>query len=190
MLPGDEELLKDNTVDFISFSYYFSQISTTDAAWEKTDGNLVVACKNPYLKTSEWGWQSDATGLRITLNQLYDRYRKPLFVAENGLGATDVLEKDGSVHDPYRIKYLNDHIIAMRDAIDDGVPLFGYTIWGIIDLVSCGSIEMTKRYGTIYVDCDDSGNGTFRRYKKDSFYWYRDCIKSRGKNLVSSAAQT
>ena len=183
MEPGDEEILKENTVDWVSFSYYFTQLSTTDSAWEKTDGNLVVAAKNPYLKSSEWGWQMDATGLRITLNQVYDRYHLPIFIAENGLGATDVVEEDGSIHDPYRIEYLRDHIKAMKDAIEDGVDLFGYTPWGIIDLVSCGSIEMTKRYGVIYVDCDDEGNGTFNRTKKDSFYWYKKCIESNGEDL-------
>jgi len=183
MEPGDEEILKENTVDWVSFSYYFTQLSTTDSAWEKTDGNLVVAAKNPYLKSSEWGWQMDATGLRITLNQVYDRYHLPIFIAENGLGATDVVEEDGSIHDPYRIDYLRDHIKAMKDAIEDGVNLFGYTPWGIIDLISSGSIEMTKRYGVIYVDCDDEGNGTFNRTKKDSFYWYKKCIESNGEDL-------
>ena len=183
MEPGDEEILKENTVDWVSFSYYFTQLSTTDSAWEKTDGNLVVAAKNPYLKSSEWGWQMDATGLRITLNQVYDRYHLPIFIAENGLGATDVVEEDGSIHDPYRIDYLRDHIKAMKDAIEDGVNLFGYTPWGIIDLISSGSIEMTKRYGVIYVDCDDEGNGTFNRTKKDSFYWYKKCIESNGGDL-------
>lgn len=181
--PEDAEILKAGTVDFISFSYYFSQVSTVDDAWEKTDGNLVIASKNPYLKTSEWGWQEDPCGLRITLNQLWDRYRKPLFVAENGLGATDVLEKDGSVHDPYRIAYLKGHVEAMREALEDGVDLIGYTMWGIIDLVSCGSIEMSKRYGVIYVDADDEGKGSFRRYRKDSFWWYQRCIASQGCDL-------
>ena len=183
MEPGDEELLRENTVDYVAFSYYFTQVSTTDAAWEKTDGNLVVAAKNPYLKASEWGWQKDATGLRITLNQVYDRYHLPLFVAENGLGAIDTPDADGAIHDPYRIEYLRDHVKAMKEAIIDGVDLIGYTTWGIIDLVSCGTIEMSKRYGVIYVDCDDFGNGTFKRSKKDSFYWYQRCIESNGEEL-------
>ena len=181
--PGDKEVLREHTVDFMSMSYYFTQLSTTDAAWEKTDGNLVVSSKNPYLEVSDWGWQSDATGLRITLNQMYDRYRKPLFIAEYGLGALDKPEADGAIHDPYRIKYLRDHIIAMKDAIEDGVDLFGSTIWGIIDLVSSGTIEMSKRYGVIYVDCDDDGNGTFKRSRKDSFYWYQGVIASNGEKL-------
>ena len=178
----DYQILKENTVDYISFSYYFTQVSTFDESWEKTDGNLVIAAKNPYLETSEWGWQKDATGLRITLNQLYDRYNKPLFVAENGLGAKDIVE-NGQVHDPYRIEYLKDHIKAMKDAIEDGVDLIGYTMWGIIDLVSSGTMEMSKRYGVIYVDADDEGHGTYDRLKKDSFYWYKKCIASNGENL-------
>lgn len=178
----DKKILKENTADFISFSYYFTQVSTCDEAWEKTDGNLVVSNKNPYLPTSEWGWQMDATGLRITLNQLYDRYQKPLFIAENGLGAHDILE-NGEVHDEYRIAYLRDHIKAMRDAIEDGVDLFGYTMWGIMDLVSSGTMEMSKRYGVIYVDADDEGQGTYQRYKKDSFYWYKRVIETNGAEL-------
>lgn len=177
---GDAELLAAYPVDFVAFSYYFTQVSTAEEDWEKTGGNLVVANKNPYLKSSEWGWQMDPIGLRITLNQLYDRYHKPLFIAENGLGAVDVLEEDGSIHDDYRIDYLKSHISAIGDAIEDGVDVFGYTMWGIIDLVSCGSVEMSKRYGVIYVDADDEGKGTFQRYKKDSFYWYQTCIKKNG----------
>ncbi|MBQ1534780.1 MAG: family 1 glycosylhydrolase [Erysipelotrichaceae bacterium] len=183
MKEGDRELLKAYPVDFVAFSYYFTQVSTASEDWEKTDGNLVIANKNPYLESSEWGWQKDPTGLRITLNQVYDRYQKPVFIAENGLGAVDTLEEDGTVHDPYRIDYLRSHIEAMKEAIRDGVDLFGYTMWGIIDLVSCGSIEMSKRYGVIYVDADDEGRGTFDRYKKDSFYWYQKCIASNGEDL-------
>lgn len=177
---GDAEVLAAYPVDFVAFSYYFTQVSTADESWEKTGGNLVVANKNPYLKSSEWGWQMDPTGLRITMNQLYDRYHKPLFIAENGLGAVDTLESDGTIHDPYRIDYLRSHVEAMSDAIEDGVELFGYTMWGIIDLVSCGSVEMSKRYGVIYVDADDQGTGTFKRYRKDSFYWYQNCIAMNG----------
>lgn len=180
---GDKEILKENTVDYLSFSYYFTQVSTADEGWEKTDGNLVIANKNPYLKSSEWGWQKDPTGLRITLNQMWDRYQKPLFIAENGLGAEDTLNDDGTIHDDYRIDYLRSHIEAIKDAIEDGVDVIGYTMWGIIDLVSCGSIEMSKRYGVIYVDANDKGEGTFNRYKKDSFYWYKKCIESNGNDL-------
>ena len=121
-------------------------------------------------------------GLRITLNKLYDRYQLPLFVAENGLGAFDQLE-DGTVHDAYRIEYLKNHVEAMRDAIADGVDLIGYTMWGIIDLVACGPLTMDKRYGVIYVDRDNEGNGSNKRYKKDSFHWYKVCIASNGKNI-------
>ena len=151
---------------------------------EKTDGNLIVANKNPYLKTSEWGWQMDPIGLRITLNQVFDRYQKPIFIAENGLGAEDHQEKDGSIHDPYRIDYIRQHIKAIKESLIDGVPVFGYTLWGIIDLISCGSMEMKKRYGVIYVDQDDSGNGTLKRYKKDSYYWYKKVICSDGEDLL------
>ena len=183
METEDKEILAKYTVDFISFSYYFSQVSTTSDNWQKTDGNLIVANKNPYLKTSEWGWQMDPIGLRITLNQVYDRYQKPVFIAENGLGAHDKVESDGSIHDKYRIDYLREHINAIHEAIKDGVPVFGYTMWGFIDVVSCGSMEMRKRYGVIYVDQDDAGNGTLKRSKKDSFYWYQKVIKTNGEDL-------
>lgn len=181
--PGDLELLRTYTSDIISFSYYFSSVSTTDTTWKTTDGNLVRGKVNPYLERSEWGWQKDPLGLRISLNQLYDRYQKPLFIAENGLGAADRLVSDGTVHDPYRVDYLRDHFAAMKAACGDGVELLGYTMWGIIDLVSCGTVEMRKRYGTIYVDVDDEGHGTFNRYRKDSFYWYKKVIASNGEDL-------
>lgn len=180
--PGDEEILKAGTVDFLSFSYYFSQVSTSDQGWEKTAGNLVMANKNPYLETSEWGWQKDPVGLRITLNQMYDRYQLPLFVAENGLGTSDIVE-DGKVHDPYRIDYFRGHVQQMKEAVIDGVDLIGYTWWGIIDIVSCGPLTMDKRYGMIYVDLDNGGIGTGERIKKDSFYWYKKCIESNGEDL-------
>lgn len=183
MEDGDLDLLKKYTVDFTAFSYYFSQVSTTDLSWEKTGGNLILANKNPYLETSEWGWQMDPIGLRVTLNQVYDRYRKPVFVAENGLGAIDHVEPDGSIHDLYRIRYLREHIRQMKEAVIDGVPVIGYTMWGFIDLISCGSMEMSKRYGVIYVDQDDAGNGTLKRSKKDSFYWYKKVIASNGEDL-------
>lgn len=183
MQPGDRELLRDNTIDFTAFSYYFSQVSTTEQGWEKTSGNLILANKNPYLETSEWGWQKDPIGLRITLNQVYDRYQLPIFIAENGLGAVDAIEPDGAIHDPYRIDYLKAHIEQMREAVRDGVEILGYTMWGFIDLVSCGTMEMRKRYGVIYVDQDDAGNGTLERRKKDSFYWYQKCIATNGEDL-------
>lgn len=180
---GDDEILAANTVDFLSFSYYMSLVSSTDQGLEKTSGNLVTGYKNPYLKASDWGWQIDSVGLRISLNQMYDRYHLPVFVAENGLGAYDKLEEDGTVHDDYRIAYLKAHIEQMKEAVMDGVDVFGYTMWGFIDLVSCGSMEMSKRYGVIYVDRDESGKGSNERFKKDSFYWYQKCIRSNGEVL-------
>lgn len=181
----EKEILRQGTADWVGYSYYQSSIdSAHKEGMEMTNSNLITAVKNPYLQSSEWGWQKDPVGLRISLNQMYDRYHKPLFIAENGLGAVDKVEADGSIHDPYRIDYLRDHIRCMRDAIvEDGVDLFGYTMWGIIDLVSCGSIEMSKRYGVIYVDCDDWGKGTFERKKKDSFAWYKKCILSNEEDL-------
>lgn len=181
--PGDKELLANNTVDYVSFSYYFSQLSTTDQGWEKTSGNLIMANKNPYLETSEWGWQMDPIGLRVTLNQVYDRYQLPMIIAENGLGAHDEMTPDGKIHDPYRIAYLATHIAELKKAMGDGVDLIAYCMWGIIDIVSCGSMEMSKRYGVIYVDQDDAGNGTLSRTKKDSFAWYQKCIRTNGNDL-------
>lgn len=138
---------------------------------------------NPYLERSQWGWQIDPTGLRIALNAIWDRYQKPVFIAENGLGAIDTIDEEGKVHDPYRIDYLKRHFQALADAIEDGVDLRGYTMWGIIDLVSSGTIQMSKRYGTIYVDCDDEGKGTYKRIKKDSFDWYKNVISTNGAGL-------
>ena len=184
MEDGDQELLKDNTVDFISFSYYSSRCTSADPDMNKqTEGNVFATLKNPYLKASEWGWQIDPLGLRITLNSIYDRYQKPLFIVENGLGAKDELI-DNTVEDDYRIDYLRQHIQAMSDAIEiDGVELWGYTTWGCIDLVSASTGEMSKRYGFIYVDRDDQGNGTNKRYKKKSFDWYKKVIESNGEDL-------
>lgn len=183
MEPGDEELLRENTVDFLSFSYYASQIASVNEDFEVTTGNMAGSVyANPYLEKSDFGWSVDNMGLRITLNKLYDRYQLPLFVAENGLGAFDQF-KDQTVHDDYRIEYLKKHVEAMRDAIEDGVDLFGYTMWGIIDIVSCGPLTMDKRYGVIYVDRDNDGKGTNKRYKKDSFEWYKKCISSNGEDI-------
>ena len=184
MEDGDQELLKDNTVDFISFSYYSSRCTSADPDMNKqTEGNVFATLKNPYLKASEWGWQIDPLGLRITLNSIYDRYQKPLFIVENGLGAKDELI-DNTVEDDYRIDYLRQHIQAMSDAIEiDGVERWGYTTGGCIDLVSASTGEMSKRYGFIYVDRDDQGNGTNKRYKKKSFDWYKKVIASNGEDL-------
>ncbi|MEF2966666.1 6-phospho-beta-glucosidase [Paenibacillus sp. M1] len=180
---GDDEILKAHTVDFISFSYYMSLTISADPNGEKAEGNLFGGVKNPYLETSDWGWQIDPTGLRITLNHFYDRYHKPLFIVENGLGAYDKVEEDGSVHDGYRIDYLRRHIEQMKETIADGVDLIGYTSWGPIDLISMSTSEMSKRYGFIYVDQDDEGNGTLKRSKKDSFEWYKRVIATNGEEL-------
>ncbi|SJX71498.1 6-phospho-beta-glucosidase [Enterococcus faecium] len=185
MEPGDAALLKEHTVDFISFSYYSSRVSTTDnELLEQTAGNIFASVKNPYLEASEWGWQIDPLGLRITMNDIYDRYQKPLFIVENGLGAVDTPDENGYVEDDYRIDYLAAHIQAMKDAVElDGVDLLGYTTWGCIDLVSAGTGEMKKRYGFIYVDRDNEENGTLARSKKKSFNWYKKVIDSNGENL-------
>lgn len=182
MEPGDQEILKEYTVDYISFSYYSSRLTSTDPDVNaQTGGNAFATLKNPYLEASGWGWQIDPLGLRITLNSLYDRYQKPLFIVENGLGAVDTLEADQSIHDSYRIEYLREHIQAMKDAVNiDGVELLGYTVWGCIDLVSASSGEMRKRYGFIYVDKEDDGEGNLCRYRKDSFAWYKRVIESDG----------
>ena len=179
----DLEILKKYPVDFVSFSYYSSRCASANPELNIADGNVVKSVKNPYLKASEWGWQIDPLGLRITLNTLYDRYQKPLFIVENGLGAKDVVEEDGSINDDYRIAYLREHISAMNEAIKDGVDLLGYTTWGCIDLVAASTGEMSKRYGFIYVDKDDNGNGTLKRYKKKSFYWYKKVVESNGEEL-------
>ena len=182
----DKKILKEGTVDFISFSYYSSRCVSADPEVCKNyaKGNAVFASvKNPYLKASEWGWQIDPLGLRITCNTLYDRYNKPLFIVENGLGAKDIIE-DGKIQDTYRIDYMREHIKAMNAVInEDGIPLLGCTFWGIIDLVSASTGEMSKRYGMIYVDKDDKGEGTYNRLKKDSFFWYQKVIKTLGEDL-------
>jgi len=181
---GDLEILK-YTVDFISFSYYASRCVSTDAEVnaKMTEGNVFASVKNPYLPASEWGWQIDPMGLRITLNTLYDRYQKPLFIVENGLGAVDQIEADGSIHDDYRIDYLAKHVEALKEAMHDGVDLLGYTPWGCIDLVSASTGEMKKRYGFIYVDLDDQGKGSRKRMKKASFDWYQKVIRTNGDDL-------
>ncbi|QJT81624.1 glycoside hydrolase family 1 protein [Kosakonia sp. MUSA4] len=179
----DREALK-STVDFISFSYYMTGCVTTDDALnQQARGNILSMVQNPHLASSEWGWQIDPVGLRTLLNMLWDRWQKPLFIVENGLGAKDKVEADGSINDDYRITYLNDHLVQVREAIDDGVEVMGYTSWGPIDLVSASKAEISKRYGFIYVDRDDNGNGTLARSRKKSFYWYRDVIASNGASL-------
>lgn len=182
--PDDYRLLKENTADFVAFSYYSSLVLAENKENEMVKGNLHTGGKNPYLKTSQWGWQIDPVGLRISIYQLYDRYQKPLFIVENGMGAEDVLEKDGSVHDLYRIAYLKEHLKELWKALDEGMPVLGYTMWGCIDLVSSATNEMKKRYGFVYVDLDDMSRGTYDRYKKDSFYWYQKVIATNGTCLA------
>ncbi len=184
MKPEDEEILQKYTVDFISFSYYSSRLTSADeTVGEVTEGNVIHSLRNIHLEVSEWGWQIDPKGLRTTLSVLYERYEKPLFIVENGLGAKDELI-NGRVEDDYRIDYLSKHMKAMRDAIwIDGVNLIGYTSWGCIDLISASTGEMSKRYGYVYVDKNDDGSGSLKRYPKKSFYWYKDIITSNGKKL-------
>lgn len=179
----DKDILKNGTVDFYTFSYYSTGCVTTDSTQDKTAGNLIFGVSNPYLEKSQWGWQIDPQGLRYFLNEIYDRYHIPIMVVENGLGQDDKLEEDKSIHDDYRIEYLRKHILAMSEAIDDGVDLIGYTPWGCIDLVAASTGEMKKRYGFVYVDVDDNGNATYQRYRKDSFYWYKKVIESHGQNI-------
>lgn len=182
---GDEEILKQGKVDFIGFSYYMTLVISSNSEGKKlTAGNMTKGIKNPYLKSSEWGWQVDPVGFRISLNNLYDRYELPLFCVENGLGAIDTIEEDGSINDDYRIEYLKQHITEMRKAITiDGVEMIGYTPWGCIDLISASTGEMKKRYGFIYVDKENDGTGTLERKKKKSFEWYKNVIKSNGEIL-------
>ena len=180
---GDEEILKEGTVDFYTLSYYLSNCVSTDPQNAKSGGNIFGGIKNPYLKSSDWDWQIDPKGLRYALNEIYGRYNIPLMVVENGLGARDVVEEDGSIHDDYRISYLREHIIQMKEAVADGVDLIGYTPWGCIDIVSASTGEMAKRYGFIYVDKQDDGTGSLERSKKDSFFWYKKVIASNGEDL-------
>ncbi len=183
ILPGDKELLAAHTADFVSFSYYMSMTESVSPDAERTPGNTVLGVKNPYLPSSEWGWQVDPVGLRISLIELYDRYRKPLFVVENGLGARDELTADGKIHDPYRIAYFRSHLREMRKAVEQGVELLGYTSWAPIDMISASSSQISKRYGFIHVDFDDLGNGSGERRRKDSFTWYQRVIASNGASL-------
>ena len=186
MHEEDEKILAENTVDFISFSYYTTRTISADAS-SFDESNLVATVDNPYLGKTEWVWQIDPLGFRITINDIWDRYQKPLFVVENGLGAKDTPDENGYVEDDYRIEYLRDHIKHMKDAVElDGVDLLGYTTWGPIDLVSAGTGEMSKRYGFIYVDRDDYGNGTLKRTKKKSFDWYKKVVYTNGEDLENN----
>ena len=183
ILPEDLEDLKKGTVDMYSFSYYMSTVVTTHTVTDKVKGNFSAGARNEYLQYSDWGWATDPTGLQYYLEMMYDRYELPLLIVENGLGAFDTVEEDGSIHDPFRIDYYRQHIQAMDKAIQNGVDLIAYTTWGCIDLVSAGTGEMRKRYGFIYVDKQDDGTGDYSRSRKDSFYWYKKVIASNGENL-------
>lgn len=188
MEPGDEEILKNGKVDYLGFSYYMSTTVKSDVQNENpgnvVNGGLPNGVENPYISSSDWGWSIDPTGLRYTLNRLYDRYQIPLFIVENGFGAIDTVEEDGGIRDTQRIEYLKSHIEALKKAVlYDGVDLMGYTPWGIIDIVSFTTGEMKKRYGMIYVDRDNEGNGTMKRLKKDSFDWYKTVIRTNGDQL-------
>jgi 6-phospho-beta-glucosidase len=180
---NDWKDLKEGTVEFLGFSYYMSQCRTTHTYANTTKGNIFTGYENPYLQKSEWGWQIDPLGFKYFMHLIYDRYQIPLLVIENGLGAKDIVESDGTIHDDYRINYLREHISAMKEAVEEGVNVVGYTTWGGIDLISASTGQMEKRYGLIYVDTDDQGEGTYNRYRKDSFYWYKKVIESYGEDL-------
>ena len=182
MEPGDEELMRKYTADYLGFSYYRTTTHEYGTPFSGDTGGD-QGTPNPYLKTTPWGWQIDPLGLRYTLNELYDRYQIPLFVVENGLGQIDEPDENGIVHDDYRIDYLRQHLIALRDALRDGVDIMGYTYWGPIDIVSAGTGEMKKRYGFVYVDRDNEGHGTMERRKKDSFAYYQNVIRTNGREL-------
>lgn len=180
---GDLEELKRGKVDFLSYSYYFTLVCGKNSPKGPEKG-FYTGYQNPYLKESEWGWTVDPKGLRYSLNLFYDRYQIPVMVVENGFGAVDVLEENGEIHDDYRIEYFREHLKELKKAVEiDGIPVMGYTTWGCIDLISAGTGEMKKRYGFIYVDMDDRGNGSGKRYKKDSFEWYKKVLESNGECL-------
>lgn len=167
----------------LAISYYMSHVTEYREDASKLAGSFDSPIKNEYVELSEWDWPIDPIGLRISLEKLYDRYQIPLFVCENGLGAKDTVTADGKIHDDYRIDYIKKHLIEIKNAIDAGVEVMGYTSWGCIDLVSCGTSQMSKRYGYIYVDLDDEGVGTNKRIPKDSFYWYKEVIETNGESL-------
>lgn len=178
-----EEILQEGTVDFASISYYHTAVISSEPDKQEPIGAFIRNLENPYNEITDWGWGIDPTGLRITLNDMTDRYGIPIFIVENGLAAHDQLTKNLKVHDEYRIEYIKAHLRAIKEAIGDGCDVMGYTSWGCIDLVSCGDAQMTKRYGYVYVDADDEGKGTYKRYPKDSFYWYKNVIKTNGADI-------
>jgi len=182
---GDVDILSQHKVDYLGFSYYMSRTATaTPECAERTEGNVMLGgVKNPHLKSSDWGWEIDAQGLRVALNILFDRYQIPLFIVENGFGAVDIQEEGQMINDDYRIAYLREHICEMKKAMRDGVDLMGYLAWGPIDLVSASTAEMKKRYGFIAVDRDNTGNGTLTRTRKKSFYWYKKVIATHGEDI-------
>jgi len=179
---GDDEVIAAYPSDYLGFSYYRS---TTHVAGTPFIGHTggAIGTPNPYLDTTPWGWQIDPKGLRFVCNELYDRYQKPLFIVENGMGNIDVIAKDGKIYDEYRIDYIRKHLIEVSEALKDGIPIMGYTYWGPIDIVSAGTGEMKKRYGFIYVNKDNEGNGNLKRTKKNSFYWYQKVIETNGESL-------
>ena len=182
MEPGYFELIAQNTNDYLAFSYYMTSTHIAGMKIRSNTGGHVGA-DNPYLEKSKWGWPIDPVGLRFVCNELYDRYQKPMFFAENGLGTADTIDSDGRIRDTARMEYLKKHIEALQQAVADGCDIFGYTWWGPIDIVSAGTGEMEKRYGFIYVDKDNQGNGTLQRRKKDSFEYYKKVIASNGQDL-------
>lgn len=184
MEPGDLKELSRGTVDYIGFSYYMSAVSRAGSAGDQEGRGFATSVQNPYIQASDWGWPIDAVGLRYSLCQLYERYELPLFVVENGFGAYDHPDAEGMVQDDYRIAYLSDHIKQLKKAVlEDGVEVIGYTVWGCIDVISFGTGEMEKRYGMIYVDQDNHGQGTLERRKKKSFFWYKKVIESGGETV-------
>lgn len=184
MEPEDEKIIAAGVVDYYTCSYYMSMCQSADKSKQGGKGNILGGAPNPYLKASDWGWQIDPEGLRYALNEIWDRYQLPIFVVENGLGAYDKIEEDGTIKDGYRIEYLRKHIEQMHEAILDGVDLRGYTPWGCIDLVSASTGEMAKRYGFIFVERYDDGTGNYDRRRKSSFYWYQKVIKTNGADLA------
>lgn len=177
--PEDRKVLRENTCDVVSFSYYSSSICSESETHVQTPGNLVATIRNPELKATEWGWQIDPVGLRTTLHKVYDRYGKPVMVAENGLGARDVISPDGRVHDDYRVEYMSSHFTQAERAREEGVDVEAYLVWGVIDIVSAGSCEMDKRYGVVHVDAGNEGEGSFRRLRKDSFFWLKEFVSTQ-----------